>query len=81
MPLVHIDLMEGRSTDKIERMIKDQAPEKRHSIRQEKAEPILKGLREWLDRQGYEGYGLTNLLEGREFRELRARIIQAFDIP
>ena len=34
---------------KIERTIKDKPPEERHTIRQVKAKPILKGLRVWLD--------------------------------
>ena len=34
---------------KIERAIKDKTPEEKQAIREEKALPILKGLREWLD--------------------------------
>ncbi|MDB6111071.1 MAG: hypothetical protein JWR69_2821 [Pedosphaera sp.] len=37
-------------------------------------------LREWLDTQGYAGHGITNILMGKDYAELRLKIVQHFNL-
>lgn len=46
-----------------------------------KQDPKNRGLlRQWLDDNGYSGHGLTNILMGKEYIKLRAKIVSHFNL-